>query len=120
MPRRRVVELSDMAGFARKCGRPQIGAPQRLRLDLATNVAAIGFALKNDETSPEAAALISLRASGLASGRDADVPQLRGGSDDAGRGRQAFVRRALRCSRWATIWRGSQAGYLHGWITAGL
>ena len=97
----KVVELTDMAGFAPEAWsglrfRPH---PSASRLELATNAAAIWLALKNDEAPPEASGTGAARASpDLAPGRHADVPRtFGGGSDDVGRGRERHsVRGALR------------------------
>ena len=97
----KVVELTDMAGFAPEAWsglrfRPH---PSASRLELATNAAAIWLALKNDEAPPDAAALE--QPAHLLIWRQDVTPMFRellgGGGDDVGRGRERHsVRRALR------------------------
>ncbi len=123
-----VLELTDMAGFAPEAWsdlkfRPH---PSAFRLDLATNAAAIWLALKNDEAPPEAAALD--QPARLLIWRQDVTPMFRELSaeeammwDEAANG----ISFGVLCEMLATYddpdgaaARG--AGYLHGWITAGL
>jgi hypothetical protein len=123
-----VVELADMAGFA-----PEVwdslkfeAHPSVCRLDLSTNVAAVWLALKNEEMPPDAVLLE--QPARLLIWRQNVTPMFRELSDeeammwDEASGGIAF---GVLCSMLATYddpdgaaARG--AGYLHGWITAGL
>jgi hypothetical protein len=123
-----VVELADMAGFA-----PEVwdslkfeAHPSVCRLDLSTNVAAVWPALKNEEMPPDAVLLE--QPARLLIWRQNVTPMFRELSDeeammwDEASGGIAF---GVLCSMLATYddpdgaaARG--AGYLHGWITAGL
>lgn len=123
-----VVELTDMAGFAPEAWsdlkfRPH---PSASRLDLASNASAIWLALKNDETPPEATALE--QPARLLIWRKDVTPMFREIPpeeamiwDEAANG----IAFGVLCEMLATYddpdgaaARG--AGYLHGWITAGL
>ena len=100
--------------------------PSAFRLDLATNAAAIWLALKGDEAPPEAAALD--QAARLLIWRQDVTPMFRELSaeeammwDEAVNGTSFGVL----CEMLATYddpdgAAGRGAGYLHGWITAGL
>ena len=124
----KVVELSDMAGFAPEAWsdlrfRPH---PSTVRLELAINAAAIWLALKNDEAPPEAAALDE--PARLLIWRQDVTPMFRELPaeeammwDEAANG----VPFGVLCEMLATYddpdnAAGRGAGYLHGWITAGL
>jgi hypothetical protein len=124
----RVVELTDMAGFAPEDWsslrfRPH---PSAARLELATNAAAIWLALKNDETPPEATTLDD--PARLLIWRQDVTPMFRELPaeeammwDEAANG----IPFGLLCEMLATYddpdnAAGRGAGYLHGWITAGL
>ncbi len=123
-----VVELADMAGFAPEAWSDLrfVPHPSAARLELATNAAAIWLALKNDETPPEAAALAE--PTHLLIWRQDVTPMFREIPaeeammwDEAARG----IPFGVLCEMIATYddpdgaaARG--AGYLHGWITAGL
>jgi hypothetical protein len=123
-----VVELSDMAGFAPELwdGLELEAHPSSRRLDVLTNVAAVWLVLKNDEMPPDA---VSLEESGrLLIWRQDVTPMFRELSNeeammwDEASGGIPF---GVLCSMLATYddpdgaaARG--AGYLHGWITAGL
>ena len=117
-----------MAGFAPEAWsdlkfRPH---PSAFRLDLATNAAAIWLALKNDETPPEAAALEE--PARLLIWRQDITPMFRELPaeeammwDEAANG----ISFGVLCEMLATYddpdgAAGRGAGYLHGWITAGL
>ena len=123
-----VIELADMAGFA-----PEIwdslkfeSHPSACRLDLSTNVAAVWLALKNEEMPPDAAVLE--QPAHFLIWRQDVTPMFRELSgeeammwDEASGG----IPFGVLCSMLATYddpdsaaARG--AGYLHGWITAGL
>jgi hypothetical protein len=123
-----VIALVDMAGFA-----PEAWAelrfephPSVFRLDVATNASAIWLALKNDETPPDET--LREEPCHLLIWRQDVTPMFRELSaeeammwDEAARG----VRFGVLCSMLATnddpegaAVRG--AGYLHGWVTAGL
>ena len=123
-----VVELTEMAGFA-----PEAWSDLRFRahssafrLDLATNASAIWLALKNDETPPEATALD--QPARLLIWRQDVTPMFRELSaeeammwDEAVNG----ISFGVLCEMLATYddpdgAAGRGAGYLHGWITAGL
>jgi hypothetical protein len=123
-----VLGLADMAGFA-----PEVWNelrfkphPTAARLDLSTNASAIWMALKNDETPPEAIALDE--PARLLIWRQDNTPVFRELSaeeammwDEAANG----IPFGVLCAMLATYddpdgaaARG--AGYLHGWISAGL
>jgi len=123
-----VVALSDMAGFA-----PEIwnnlkfeAHPSSCRLDVSTNVAAVWLALKREEMPPDAALLE--QPGRLLIWRQDVTPMFRELAaeeammwDEASGG----IPFGVLCSMLATYddpdgaaARG--AGYLHGWITAGL
>jgi putative DNA-binding protein len=123
-----VVELTDMAGIA-----PEAWSDLKFRahssafrLDLATNAAAIWLALKNDETPPEATVLD--QPARLLIWRQDVTPMFRELSaeeammwDEAVNG----ISFGVLCEMLATYddpdgAAGRGAGYLHGWITAGL
>ena len=122
------LAVADMAGFA-----PEVWHdlkfkvhPSTIRLDLTTNVSAVWRALKNDETPPDAVNLEE--PCRLLIWRQDVVPLFRELSaeeammwDEAARG----IPFGVLCSMLATYddpegaaARG--AGYLHGWVTAGL
>jgi hypothetical protein len=124
----RVVELTDMAGFAPEAWsdlrfRPH---PSASRLELATNAAAIWLALKNDETPPDATGLE--QPAHLLIWRQDTTPMFRELLaeeammwDEAANG----IPFGVLCEMLATYddpdsAAGRGAGYLHGWITAGL
>jgi hypothetical protein len=124
----KVVELTDMAGFAPEAWsglrfRPH---PSTCRLELASNAAAIWLALKNDEAPPEATALE--QPAHLLIWRQDVTPMFRELSaeeammwDEAANG----IPFGVLCEMLATYddpdsAAGRGAGYLHGWITAGL
>ena len=124
----KVVELTDMAGFAPEAWsglrfRPH---PSASRLELATNAAAIWLALKNDEAPPEATALG--QPAHLLIWRQDVTPMFRELAeeeammwDEAANG----IPFGVLCEMLATYddpdsAAGRGAGYLHGWITAGL
>ncbi|MBR1125322.1 putative DNA-binding domain-containing protein [Bradyrhizobium lablabi] len=123
-----VLALTDMAAFA-----PEVWNdlrftphPTATRLDLSTNASAIWMALKNDETLPDAVALEE--PSRVLAWRQDNTPMFRELSaeeammwDEAAGG----VPFGVLCTMLATYddadgaaARG--AGYLHGWISAGL
>ena len=123
-----VVELSEMAGFAPEAWsdlkfRPH---PSACRLDLATNASAIWLALKNDETPPDATTLE--QPAHLLIWRQDVTPMFRELPteeammwDEATNG----ISFGVLCEMLATYddpdsAAGRGAGYLHGWITAGL
>ena len=124
----KVVELADMAGFA-----PEVWSslrfkphPSASRLDVATNAAAIWLALKNDEAPPDAAE--PDEPVHLLIWRNDVTPMFRELSaeeammwDEAANG----IPFGVLCEMLATYddpdgAAGRGAGYLHGWITAGL
>ncbi|HMM93264.1 DNA-binding domain-containing protein [Bradyrhizobium sp.] len=124
----KTVDLTDMAGFA-----PEVWSglrfephPSASRLDLATNAAAIWLALKNDETPPDAAGLE--QPARLLIWRQDVTPMFRELPpeeammwDEAANG----IPFGVLCEMLATYddpdsAAGRGAGYLHGWITAGL
>jgi Putative DNA-binding domain len=123
-----VVALTDMAGFAPEAWNDLTfeAHPGAYRLDLSTNVAPIWLSLKADEMPPEAVMLEA--PARLLIWRHDVTPMFRELSveeammwDEAGAGLPFGVL----CSMLATYddpdgaaARG--AGYLHGWITAGL
>jgi hypothetical protein len=123
-----VLELMDMAGFApEQWNDLKFRAhPSAFRLDLATNASAIWLALKNDETPPDATALE--QASRLLIWRQDVTPMFRElSAEEAMMWDEAAneIPFGVLCSMLATYddpdsaaARG--AGYLHGWITAGL
>ena len=100
--------------------------PAASRLELATNAAAIWLALKNDETPPEATALE--QPARLLIWRQDVTPMFRELPaeeammwDEAANG----IPFGVLCEMLATYddpdsAAGRGAGYLHGWITAGL
>jgi len=123
-----VLDLAAMAGFA-----PEVWNdlrfkphPTAARLDLSTNASAIWMALKNDETPPDATALDE--AARLLIWRQDNTPVFRELAaeeammwDEAAGG----IPFGVLCTMLATYddpdgaaARG--AGYLHGWISAGL
>ena len=123
-----VVELADMAGFA-----PEIwdslkfeAHPSVFRLDVATNVAAVWLSLKNEEMPPDAALLeepghiLVWRHDVTPMFREISVEEAMMWDEATG-----GIPFGVLCSMLATYSdpdgaaaRG--AGYLHGWITAGL
>ena len=123
-----VVELADMAGFA-----PEIwdslkfeAHPSVFRLDFATNVAAVWLSLKNEEMPPDAALLeepghiLVWRQDVTPMFREISVEEAMMWDEATG-----GIPFGVLCSMLATYSdpdgaaaRG--AGYLHGWITAGL
>jgi Putative DNA-binding domain len=124
----KVVELTDMAGFAPEAWsglrfRPH---PSASRLELATNAAAIWLALKNDEAPPDATGLE--QPAHLLIWRQDVTPMFRELSaeeammwDEAANG----IPFGVLCEMLAIYddpdsAAGRGAGYLHGWITAGL
>jgi hypothetical protein len=123
-----VVEPTDMAGFAPEAWSDLIflAHPSAFRLDLSTNAAAIWLALKNDEAPPEAAAVD--QPARLLIWRQDVTPMFRElSAEDAMMWDEATngVSFGVLCGMLATYddpdgaaARG--AGYLHGWITAGL
>jgi hypothetical protein len=123
-----VLELAAMAAFAPEAWpdlkfRPHLSAA---RLDLSTNASAVWLALKNDETPPDAAALVE--PSRLLVWRQDVTPMFRELPaeeammwDEAGGG----IPFGVLCEMLATYddpdgaaARG--ATYLHGWITSGI
>ena len=124
----RVVDLGEMAGFAPEAWSDLRFAPHpsASRLKLATNAAAIWLALKNDEAPPEAAALGE--PAHLLIWRQDVTPMFRELLaeeammwDEARNG----IPFGVLCEMLATYddpdnAAGRGAGYLHGWITAGL
>ena len=124
----RVVELNDMTGFAPEAwsGLKFQPHPSAFRLDLATNASAIWLALKNDETPPDAVALE--QPVHLLIWRQDVTPMFRELPaeeammwDEAANG----IPFGVLCEMLATYddpdsAAGRGAGYLHGWITAGL
>jgi hypothetical protein len=123
-----VVELAEMARFAPEAWsdlrfQPH---PSACRLDLATNASAIWLALKNDEAPPEATALE--QPARLLIWRQDVTPMFRELPveeammwDEATNG----ISFGVLCEMLATYddpdsAAGRGAGYLHGWITAGL
>jgi hypothetical protein len=123
-----VLELAAMAGFAPEQWndlkfRPH---PSAARLDLSTNAAAVWIALKNDETPPDAATLEE--PSRILIWRQDTTPMFRELAaeeammwDEAANG----IPFGVLCEMLATYddpdsAAGRGAGYLHGWITAGL
>jgi hypothetical protein len=123
-----LLALGDMAGFA-----PEVWNdlafqphPSACRLDLMTNAPAIWRALKNDETPPDAAVLEE--PSRLLIWRQDTTPMFRElASEEAMMWHEAAskIPFGVLCEMLATYddpdgaaARG--AGYLHGWITAGL
>jgi hypothetical protein len=123
-----VVGLTDMAGFAPEAWNDLKfeAHPSSCRLDLSTNVAAVWLSLKEDEMPPDAVALE--QPARLLIWRQDVTPMFRELSaeeammwDEASGG----IPFGVLCSMLATYddpdgaaARG--AGYLHGWITAGL
>lgn len=122
------VELADMAGFAPEMW-PDLRFsphPSATRLDLATNASAIWLALKSDETPPDAMALAE--PSRLLIWRQDATPMYRELPveeammwDEAANG----ISFGVLCEMLATYddpdsAAGRAAGYLHGWIAAGL
>jgi hypothetical protein len=127
-PEAPVLALSDMAGFAPELWNDLVFQPHpsSSRLNLPTNAAAIWLALKNDETPPDATTQEDL--SRLLIWRQDTTPMFRELPteeammwDEAANG----IPFGVLCSMLATYddpdgaaARG--AGYLHGWVTAGL
>ncbi len=123
-----VVGLADMAAFAPEAwaGLTFQPHPSTRRLDLSTNASAIWLALKHDETPPDAVALEG--PCRLLIGRQEVTPMSRElGAEEAMMWDEATrkIPFGVLCSMLATYddpdgaaARG--AGYLHGWITAGL
>jgi len=123
-----VVELADMARFAPELWNDLTfeAHPSSCRLDLSTNVAAVWLALKSEEMPPDAVSLE--QPARLLIWRQDVTPMFRELSveeammwDEASAG----IPFGVLCSMLATYddpdgaaARG--AGYLHGWITAGL
>jgi hypothetical protein len=123
-----VVGLTDMAGFAPEAWNDLKfeAHPSSCRLDLSTNVAAVWLSLKSEEMPPDAVALE--QPARLLIWRQDVTPMFRELSveeammwDEASGG----IPFGVLCSMLATYddpdgaaARG--AGYLHGWITAGL
>ena len=123
-----VVELADMARFAAEAWNDLTfeAHPSSCRLDLSTNVAAVWLALKSEEMPPDAVSLE--QPARLLIWRQDVTPMFRELSveeammwDEASAG----IPFGVLCSMLATYddpdgaaARG--AGYLHGWITAGL
>src|SRR3954454_1515082 len=123
-----LLTLADMAGFA-----PEVWNtlkfqphPSSRRLDVSTNAAAVWLALKNDETPPDA---IALEQPGrLLIWRQDVTPMFRELKaeeammwDEAANG----IPFGVLCEMLATYddpdsAAGRGAGYMHGWITAGL
>ena len=124
----RVVALNDMTGFAPEAwsGLKFQPHPSASRLDLATNASAIWLTLKNDETPPDAVALE--QPAHLLIWRQDVTPMFRELLaeeammwDEAANG----IPFGVLCEMLATYddpdsAAGRGAGYLHGWITAGL
>lgn len=124
----KVIDLAEMAGFAPEAwsGLRFEPHPSASRLDLATNAAAIWLALKNDEAPPDAAELE--QPARLLIWRHDVTPMFRELPpeeammwDEAADG----VPFGVLCEMLATLddpdgAAGRGAGYLHGWITAGL
>jgi hypothetical protein len=124
----KVVELNDMAGFAPEAWsglrfRPH---PSAAMLELTTNAAAIWLALKNDETPPDAAGLE--QPARLLIWRKDVTPMFRElPAEEAMMWDKAAsgIPFGVLCEMLATYddpdsAAGRGAGYLHGWITAGL
>jgi hypothetical protein len=123
-----VVELADMAGFAPEAWSELVfrAHPSAFRLNLATNAAAIWLALKHDGTPPDATALE--QPARLLIWRQDVTPMFRELPaeeammwDEATNG----ISFGVLCEMLATYddpdgAAGRGAGYLHGWITAGL
>lgn len=123
-----VVELADMSGFAPEAWSRLrfLPHPGAARLDLATNAAAIWLALKNDEAPPEATKLE--QPARLLIWRQDVTPMFRELPteeammwDEAANG----ISFGVLCEMLATYddpdgAAGRGAGYLHGWIAAGL
>ncbi|WP_338691263.1 DNA-binding domain-containing protein [Bradyrhizobium sp. 26S5] len=123
-----VLALETMAGFAPEVWNDLVfqSHPSAARIDLSTNAAAIWIALKNDETPPEAEMLAE--PARLLIWRQDTTPMFRELPteeammwDEASAG----IPFGVLCEMLATYddpdgaaARG--AGYLHGWITAGL
>jgi hypothetical protein len=123
-----VVALTDMAAFAPEVWNTLkfVTHPSSRRLDVSTNAAAVWLALKNDETPPDAVALeqpgrlLIWRQDVTPMFREL-IPEEAMMWDEAANG----IAFGVLCSMLATYddpdsaaARG--AGYLHGWITAGL
>ena len=123
-----VLALEAMAGFAPNLWNDLVFQPHpsAYRLDLATNAAAIWLALKNDEPPPDAERLE--QPSRLLIWRQDTTPMFRELPteeammwDEAANG----IPFGVLCEMLATYddpdsAAGRGAGYLHGWITAGL
>jgi Putative DNA-binding domain len=123
-----VLELTDMAGFA-----PEVWNelrfkphPTATRIDISTNASAIWMALKNDETPPDA--MSREEPSRLLIWRQGNTPMFRElPAEEAMMWDEAAnnIPFGVLCAMLATYddpdnaaARG--AGYLHGWVTAGL
>lgn len=122
------LAVADMAGFAPEVWNDLefMAHPSAIRLDLTTNVSAVWLALKNDETPPDAVALE--QPCRLLIWRQDVTPMFRELPieeammwDEAADG----IPFGVLCAMLATYddpegaaARG--AGYLHGWVTAGL
>ena len=123
-----VLDLADMAGFAPEVWNDLIFKPHptAARLDLSTNASAIWMALKNDENPPDAISLE--QPSRLLIWRQDNTPMFRElPAEEAMMWDEAANRIpfGVLCAMLATYddpdnaaARG--AGYLHGWVTAGL
>ena len=123
-----VVELTDMAAFAPEAWSDLIfrAHPSAFRLDVSTNAAAIWLALKNGAPPPEAAAL-DQPARLLIWRRDVtpmfrELPAEEAMMWDEATNGISF---GVLCEMLATYdapdgAAGRGAGYLHGWITAGV
>jgi hypothetical protein len=123
-----VLALEDMAGFAPELWNDLLFRPHpsACRLDVATNAAAVWLALKNDETPPDAATpdtpsrLLIWRLDSTPMFRELPAEEAMMWDETAN-----GIRFGVLCEMLATYddpdgaaARG--AGYLHGWITAGL
>jgi hypothetical protein len=123
-----VLALEDMAGFAPELWNDLVFRPHpsACRLDVATNAAAVWLALKNDETPPDAAMpdapsrLLIWRLDSTPMFRELPAEEAMMWDETAN-----GIRFGVLCEMLATYddpdgaaARG--AGYLHGWITAGL
>jgi Putative DNA-binding domain len=123
-----VLALEDMAGFAPELWNDLVFRPHpsACRLDVATNAAAVWLALKSDETPPDAATrdapsrLLIWRLDSTPMFRELPAEEAMMWDETAN-----GIRFGVLCEMLATYddpdgaaARG--AGYLHGWITAGL
>jgi len=127
-PEAPVIEIADLAGFAPEAWNDLVFDvhPSAFRLDCSTNASAIWRALKGDETPPDAVALEE--PCRLLIWRHDVTPKFRElGQEEAMMWAEAAsgVPFGVLCSMLATYddpdgaaARG--AGYLHGWVTAGL